>query len=51
MKVELICKVCGYKEKGETHSMLMIKIRMLNHIHDKHPEVTGPAYSYELLHE
>ncbi len=42
MEMVLVCKQCGYEERGSSERALMTKIRMLNHLNRKHPGVVEP---------
>lgn len=38
MDVTFICKECGHPERDSDVRLLMLKVRMLNHIEREHPE-------------
>lgn len=42
MELILTCHECGHEERGNEARALITKVRMLNHINRRHPEVSEP---------
>ncbi len=42
MEIILTCAECGHEEYGSERRVLIAKVRMLNHINRRHPELTDP---------
>lgn len=36
-EIILTCSECGHQELGPEHRLLMLKVRMYNHINQSHP--------------
>lgn len=36
-EIILTCQECGHEETGAEHKLLMLKVRMYNHINHAHP--------------